>query len=255
MDLRLPVAGLDLYKSGAQRARIATELWGAANLYCPSCTSPSISPLAHNTPAIDYRCGVCKSSFQLKSQSKKLGKKIVDSAYSTMKLAIVEDRTPNLYVLHYDLLEWVVRTVILVPRFAFALSAIECRKPLAPTARRAGWVGCNILLDRIPTDARILIVQERQPRPASEVRRAYDRVRPLQELSTEMRGWTLDVLHAVRSLDRTEFSLSDVYAQADALASLHPQNFHIRDKIRQQLQILRDLGFVEFLGRGNYRWR
>jgi len=29
----------------------------------------------------------------------------------------------------------------------------------------------------------------------------------------------------------------------------------VRDKIRQQLQILRDLGFVEFLGGGDYRLR
>ncbi|HEV2493712.1 MAG TPA: hypothetical protein VG204_11665 [Terriglobia bacterium] len=33
----------------------------------------------------------------------------------------------------------------------------------------------------------------------------------------------------------------------------HAQNRHVRDKIRQQLQVLRDLGFVVFLGRGQYR--
>jgi len=31
------------------------------------------------------------------------------------------------------------------------------------------------------------------------------------------------------------------------------ENSHIRDKIRQQLQELRKLGFVEFLGGGRYR--
>jgi type II restriction enzyme len=34
---------------------------------------------------------------------------------------------------------------------------------------------------------------------------------------------------------------------------LHPDNRHVRDKIRQQLQVLRNLGLVEFLGRGRYR--
>ncbi|MBZ5564268.1 MAG: hypothetical protein LAP13_17830 [Acidobacteriia bacterium] len=34
---------------------------------------------------------------------------------------------------------------------------------------------------------------------------------------------------------------------------LHPDNLHVRDKIRQQLQRLRDLGLVEFLGGGKYR--
>ncbi|MGI0085759.1 MAG: DpnI domain-containing protein, partial [Nitrososphaerales archaeon] len=32
-----------------------------------------------------------------------------------------------------------------------------------------------------------------------------------------------------------------------------PNNAHIRDKIRQQLQVLRDMGLIEFLGSGSYR--
>jgi type II restriction enzyme len=34
---------------------------------------------------------------------------------------------------------------------------------------------------------------------------------------------------------------------------LHPENRHVRDKIRQQLQVLRDLGLIESLRRGRYR--
>ena len=170
-----------------------------------------------------------------------------------MKHAILTDRTPNLYVLHYDLTAWVVRTVILIPHFAFALSAVERRPPLAPTARRAGWVGCNILLSKIPQDARIPIVADGTARPAAEVRRAYRRLRPLENLKADTRGWTLDVLNVVRSLNKPEFSLSDVYTRADELSKLHPDNRHVRDKIRQQLQVLRDLGLLTFLGSGSYR--
>jgi type II restriction enzyme len=170
-----------------------------------------------------------------------------------MKRAILTDHTPNLYVLHYDLTAWAVRTVILIPHFAFALSAIERRPPLAPTARRAGWVGCNILLNKIPQDARIPIVADGAARPTAEVRRAYRRLRPLENLKAETRGWTLDVLNVVRSLNKPEFLLSDVYARADDLSKLHPDNRHVRDKIRQQLQVLRDLGLLSFLGSGSYR--
>jgi len=87
------------------------------------------------------------------------------------------------------------------------------------------------------------------------VRDAYERLRPLEGLTAEKRGWTLDVLQAVRSLNKTEFLLSDVYSLADSLARLHPQNLHVRDKIRQQLRVLRDLKLVEFLGAGSYRLR
>jgi len=61
------------------------------------------------------------------------------------------------------------------------------------------------------------------------------------------------VLNVVRVIGQEEFSLDDVYARSGELARLHPQNLHVHDKIRQQLQRLRDLGFVEFQGRGIYR--
>jgi len=54
--------------------------------------------------------------------------------------------------------DWVVRNLLLVPHFAFPPSAIIKRPPLSSTARRAGWVGCNFALNRIPADARIEIV-------------------------------------------------------------------------------------------------
>jgi len=170
-----------------------------------------------------------------------------------MRSAIVGGRTPNLLALHYDGARWEAQNLILIPRFAFPLSCLEKRKPLGPTARRRGWVGCNILLTSIPLDARIQLLVERVPVPAARVREQYARLRPLEKLKHETRGWTLDVLNVVRSIGRQEFALAEVYVHEAALARLHPDNLHIRDKIRQQLQVLRDLGFVEFLGAGSYR--
>ncbi len=255
MQLQLPTEGLDRYKSASQRARVGTESWGANNFFCPVCESPRLRSAPQGTAAVDYVCPSCDSPFQLKSQSKPLGSRIVDAAYSEMKRAILEDRTPNLFVLHYDLDLWAVRTVLLVPHFAFTLSTLEKRPPLAPTARRAGWVGCNILLDRIPPYARIRLIDDGKAQSAKEVRRAYQRLRPLEELQVEKRGWTLDVLQVVQSLGKTEFTLTDVYGHAAALARLHPKNLHVRDKIRQQLQVLRDLGLLDFLAPGHYRLR
>jgi len=50
-----------------------------------------------------------------------------------------------------------------------------------------------------------------------------------------------------------EFTLADVYAHAASLAKLHPNNRHVYDKIRQQLQVLRNLGLLTFLGSASYR--
>lgn len=253
METALPTDVLDGYRSGSQRARVSTEAWGANNLYCPACESPRLDSSPVNSPAIDYVCPSCSSPFQLKSQSKPIRSRILDSAYSQMKPAILADRTPNLYVLEYDRVSWSVRNILLIPRFAFSLAAIERRKPLAATVERARWVGCNILLSGIASDARIPVFAGGQAVPASAVRNAYRRIRPLEKLPVEKRGWTLDVLNIVRSLGRPEFALADVYATEKTLAAMHPGNHHVRDKIRQQLQILRDMGLLEFLGAGSYR--
>jgi type II restriction enzyme len=251
----LPLAGLESYKSKSRRAGIATEAWGLENLYCPNCQSPRLAALAVNTPAVDYSCPDCLAPFQLKARSTAFAGRIVDAAYSTMVRAILEERTPNLFALHYEPYEWRVANLILIPHFAFPLSAIEKRKPLGPDARRAGWVGCNILLGAIPLDARISVVKAGKPAAPADVRAQYARIRPLEKLKAKQRGWTLDVLNVVRALGKTEFNLTEVYAFESKLARLHPNNRHVQPKIRQQLQVLRDLGLLKFLGGGDYRLR
>lgn len=255
MQTALPSGGLTGYKSKSQRARVATETWARANLYCANCDSPNLSAARANTPVIDYHCPNCESPFQLKAQSRAFSGRIVDAAYSTMLRAIQENRTPNLFALHYEPFTWRVVNLILIPRFAFPLSAVEKRSPLGSSARRAGWLGCNILLNAIPADARIAVIVDSKPFPENLVREQYARMRPLAELRPEQRGWTLDVLNAIRALAKAEFSLRDIYRTEEHLARLHPANEHVRDKIRQQLQILRDLGLLDFRGQGQYRLR
>lgn len=250
MNLSMPAHLAANYKSPAQQARVVSEEWGSANLYCPNCQSSSLNRAPNNEPAVDYFCPVCTSPFQLKSKSSPIGDRIVDAAYEVMRRAILNDATPNLYALHYERPSWHVRNLILVPHFAFSISAIEARTPLAATARRAGWVGCNIVLKNIPPDARIKLVSEGTPTPPNLVRESFRRLKPLEEIGVKERGWTLDVLRVVRSLGRTEFSNRDVYAFASQLEKLHPNNRHVRDKIRQQLQVLRDRGFLVQVERG-----
>ena len=167
--------------------------------------------------------------------------------------AIQNDRTPSFYFMHYDLATWQVKNLLLIPSFAFPASAIIQRKPLSPAARRAGWVGCNIALNRIPLDARISIVTNESAIPPSVVREQFQRLKPLKALSVKQRGWTLDVLTLVRRIagaDQREFTNEEVYAFTRELEEWHPDNRHVRDKIRQQLQVLRDAGFLRHLGPG-----
>lgn len=50
-------------------------------------------------------------------------------------------------------------------------------------------------------------------------------------------------------INKSEFTLLDVYEFENKLHSLYPKNNNIKAKIRQQLQILRD---NNFLGNGRY---
>jgi type II restriction enzyme len=105
-------------------------------------------------------------------------------------------------------------------------------------------------LNRIPADARIAVVNESRVAPEKEVRAQYRRVKPLAEIKAKERGWTLDVLNAVRRLGKTQFTTSETYSFAHELEQLHPDNRHVKDKIRQQLQVLRDRGFLSQVERG-----
>ncbi len=260
------------FTSGSQKAGNVTEAWGADNFYCPNCSSPKLDWLKPGTKANDYKCPSCGFWYQLKSKKSPIGNSITDGAYGAMMEAIKNDRSPNFFFLHYDLATWNVRNLLLVPHFAFPPSAIIKRPPLAPTARRAGWVGCNFDLRRIPADARISIVTETKIIPATEVREKFKRVKPFKNLSVTQRGWTLDVLNIVRRLvgtsrrdvrdsgtveptvpTKNEFTNEDVYAFAPELEKLHPDNRHVKDKIRQQLQVLRDTGFLIQPERGVWR--
>lgn len=60
-------------------------------------------------------------------------------------------------------------------------------------------------------------------------------------------------MKAVEAVNLPEFTLADVYAHEAPLSMLYPGNHNVRPKIRQQLQVLRDRGWLKFNGRGTYR--
>ncbi len=84
------------------------------------------------------------------------------------------------------------------------------------------------------------------------MREEYSRIRKLAELPPSLRGWTVDVLRVIRELRKPGFSLQELYRFESDLRNLHPRNQNVRPKIRQQLQVLRDLGLLEFASPGNY---
>jgi len=55
--------------------------------------------------------------------------------------------------------------------------------------------------------------------------------------------------------DRSMFTLKQVYLVSEGPLSFHyPFNNHIRDKIRELLQVIRDEGHILFIKKGFYEW-
>jgi len=62
-------------------------------------------------------------------------------------------------------------------------------------------------------------------------------------------------MKCVENIGKPEFQIDDIYAFADRLSRLYPDNRNVKPKIRQQLQFLRDRGYLDFVSRGYYRLR
>lgn len=121
---------------------------------------------------------------------------------------------------------------------------------MAQTARRAGWTGCTILLDEIPEIGKISIIRNSVEISRDVVISQYKHTEKLLTKNLDSRGWLMDVLACVERLPGREFTLGEMYAFTEELQRKHPANTFVQPKIRQQLQCLRDKGYIEFLDRG-----
>jgi len=243
------------YSSGSQKAKAWTERWVKDQLYCPNCGNPSIRQFPANRPVADFVCPACDEEFELKSQKAAFGQRVNDGAFRTMCERLAASNNPNLLLLNYDRARLQVHNAVIIPKHFFIREIIEERKPLRATARRAGWVGCNILIGQVPQAGRIFIVQNGLVRPKETVLAEWKRTLFLRRQSLEGRGWLVEVMKCVESIGEPEFDLEDVYKFERQLNELYPNNQNIRPKIRQKLQELRDHGFLDFISRGRYRLR
>lgn len=241
------------YSSGSQLARVWTEDWVLREMYCPACGSPRLEDFANNTPVADFFCGLCDEQFELKAKNGPIGKTVPDGAYETMMSRLQSDTRPSLMVLRYDKSAMSVRDLAVVPKQFFIPDLIHKRKPLSAKAKRAGWVGCDIRIERIPDIGKISLIDNRIAQPIDAVVALWEKTAFLRRKSVSQMGWVADVLRCVDRIGQSEFTLVDMYKFENYLSELHPENNNVKPKIRQQLQVLRDAGIIEFVARGEYK--
>lgn len=218
-------------------------------MYCPRCGNIHINHFENNRPVADYFCPACESQYELKSKNGNLGRKINDGAYGTMIERITSNDNPDFFFMSYSKTELKVKDFVFIPKHFFVPEIIEKRRPLSQAARRAGWTGCNILVEKIPEQGVISIIRNGH---ISDMNIVINKVQISNRLEIQDiagRSWLMDVLYCVNRLPLTMFTLADMYKYEDELKMKHPNNNNVRPKIRQQLQLLRDKGVIDFFGK------
>lgn len=253
MNLNLDSSIASRYKSHSQKIRVITEKWVNEYIFCPNCGN-SIAEYENNRLVAYFYCSNCKEEYELKSKKGNIGKKIVDGAYSTMIDRLNSDSNPNFFFLNYDQNTLNIINFLVIPKHFFIPEIIEKRNPLSPTSKRAGWIGCNILLDTIPNSGKIFYIKDGQEESKEKILDIWNKTIFLKQ-ATDLRskGWLIDTLKCIDKLNKNIFTISDIYKFETYLKSKHPKNNNIQAKIRQQLQILRDKGYLEFKGNGIYK--
>lgn len=240
------------YNNNSQKIRIMSEAWAEENIFCPNCGG-KIYNYANNKPVADFYCKKCVEDFELKSKKGKFGKKVSGGAYSKMIKRINSPEKPNFFFMGYLIDTLSVKDFFVIPKHFFVSEIIEKRKPLADTARRAGWIGANILFSRIPKAGQIFYIENGKEFPKKDVLKKWQKTAFLKQVKKDdAKGWILDIMNCIESLDKKDFSLADIYEFESDLKIIHPENNNIKAKIRQQLQFLRDKGYLKFKGGGLY---
>lgn len=183
-----------------------------------------------------------------------MGKKIVDGAYNTMIERLNCNNSPNFFFLTYNKQTFHINDFITIPKYFFIEEIIEKRKPLSENAKRAGWIGCNIIINNIPELGKIFYIKNGKVQHKDKVLENWEKTTFIKNTNNlEGKGWLLDTLKCIEQINKNEFYLEELYFFEKSLQKKYPLNHNIQAKFRQQLQILRDKNILEFIGRGRYK--
>lgn len=233
------------------KIRVMSEAWLEKNGYCPCCGSKPMQRFANNKPVADLFCSNCHEQYELKSKNQKtIGNSVPDGAYRTMLERIRSDTNPNFFFLAYKKADYSIRQLVLVPKHFITPDMIIPRNK--GIKNRPNHIMCSINLAPLPESGKIFLIDNSRIIEPETVLKKWQSNLFLRNQNAERKGWLLAVMKCIDQLPE-EFTLSQMYGFGNKLSIQFPQNNHIRDKIRQQLQILRDQNTIEFIGRGLYK--
>ena len=108
-----------------------------------------------------------------------------------------------------------------------------------------------MLFESIPSYGKLYIVKNSKLESKEQILNKSHKILNLYDLDSQKAKWKIEILKILDSVDSV-FSLQEIYEKEAELHNLFPENNHIKDKIRQQLQFIRDDGIIVFHGNGKY---
>ena len=239
------------YNSVPQKIRVLTETWVDKEIFCPNCGC-NVDSYKNSKPVADFYCPNCNEDYELKSKKDKMGNRILDGAYGTMIKRLQSENNPNFFFLNYGIKNYEVQNFVVIPKHFFTPEIIIKRNKGIPN--RPNYIMCSIDLLSIPQSGKIFYIKNGQIENKNNILKNWQKTLFLrEEKKISAKGWLLDTMNCVDKIGKKEFKLDEVYAFEDILSKKYPSNKHIKDKIRQQLQFLRDNGYLNFVAPGKYR--
>lgn len=122
--------------------------------------------------------------------------------------------------------------------------------------RPQAWTADDLELLREPVE-RLRAVLSKTTRLQKEAAEAPPRIllskRDYSRIIEGFTGWLRLTMEGIARIGKDVFGMDDVLAACAPLAAAEfPDNRHVREKLRQQMQRLRDMGLISFLGKGRY---
>ena len=87
----------------------------------------------------------------------------------------------------------------------------------------------------------------------SKIINNWNKTKFLRNTKLEQKGWLIDIIFCIEKMKKQNFTLQELYTFVPYLKTKYPNNNFIEDKIRQQLQVLRDKKYLTFESRGKYK--
>jgi type II restriction enzyme len=153
----LQVKNNNNWKSESRIVGEACEYYVKNNVKCVRCNNNNFEKCKTNEKSKDLICSSCNQIFQIKAKNttqkqtntikNKNTFKTIGGEYSTTLNHINEKI--DYFIILYEKHSYKIINILYIQNENINSNCIIPRKPLARTAKRAGWQGCNILFNNI----------------------------------------------------------------------------------------------------------